>query len=1379
MKTARMRMTAAVFVLAMAGISNGALIAYYDFGTTSPSPANQGTLGAVADGVLMNGATIVDIDTTARGVEWALQLNNTTGSSLADCQYMNITNGDDTWYDTAIPAGSGARTYAAWVRMDTSTTQTWSTILSKGFETAVNVAAGTPSGNGMDQVVFSHQTGFASWSPLKGTVSVMSDWAWSHVVATIDGEDFKTGCLYINGVLQDSRQTWGALYQNDLDLLIGAEPNRTAYQFGWNGMIDDVRIYDEYLDEYDVVNLFLDTSPSVNPWISIALDRVEITGPEVVAEGSQVQYTATAFICRMVPDWCFDIDVTNHATWWVEPDTFASIDDGLLTVGNIDTPEIISIYAECTLGGVTKVGELEVLCSNEYHVDGVGGDNGNDGLTRETAFATIQKGIDTAQDGQTVLVWPGVYNEAATNGINFKGKAITVKSAADAAVLEVPGFAAVTFALGEDENSVFSNFVVRGSNIGIFALFADPTINNVTVVDNNNGAVADNAGPVISNSIFWNNSNGDLFDCTAQYSCIEETGVGVGNISSEPLFADWLNRDYHLKSRNGRWDPVSETWVKDDNTSPCIDAGDPALDPMDEPDPCGGRINMGAYGGTAYASMTGIGEYYVIEDFESYSSTTELKAKWDSAGGTLGYFKLNLEYPHSDLKCLRLEYWTYDSPYYCGVSRTETPWIPADWTFAGTAETLSLWFSPGGSDPNLSINGVDELYVRLKDSSDREATVQYTDNWPVSNFDNGGHQEWNIGLQEFVDDNPAIDLTNVKMLEMGVLDGLGNPPAQTGDGYIYFDDIRLYPRRCILKYGQPEADLNDDCVVDGIDLSIMAGDWLDYDYNITAVSVDPCDANLVAHWKLDESDPCTVAVDSSGNGHHGTVHGDVIWDPNGKIDGAIKIFDQWGSGDYIDCGGGKNNGEPNTWADITGEITVTAWVKPDFQYCWSNYDPIVGKGSETSWDLKRGGSQNPEPTAVSFYVDVPEVPWYGVGGSTGLFDDKWHHVAGVYKIHQPGVSSEVQVYTDGAKEGSLACSGLPIGTCNWPVSIGNTLDRVMIMVSGWYGLIDDVRIYDRALDHSEIVGIVKEAPLGPLASYEFEVETGGVTPDSSGGHDGTLVNGATIVYDADRDSNVLELDGVDAYVELADSGHDLNEPNCTDEPANCTWADITGEFTFAAWVKPDISDSGNYRAVVFGKGDDGGYHRDYPSEPNRPREGWSMLRLNSDNVVTAAVTSTPRNLTPVSGIVPNLIDVNVWDGKWHHIAATYGPFYLDLYIDGIKATEYWGFWEPTYPSTTNYPIWIGANVGEVLGGGAYADGYHGWKGRIDDVRIYDRALTEFEIGNVMGGADVYVPLTSLANLYDEELVNNKIINFRDYQILADGWLEDETFPFGY
>ncbi|MHC4737614.1 MAG: LamG domain-containing protein, partial [Planctomycetota bacterium] len=306
-----------------------------------------------------------------------------------------------------------------------------------------------------------------------------------------------------------------------------------------------------------------------------------------------------------------------------------------------------------------------------------------------------------------------------------------------------------------------------------------------------------------------------------------------------------------------------------------------------------------------------------------------------------------------------------------------------------------------------------------------------------------------------------------------------------------------------------------------------------------------------------------------------------------------------------------------------------------------------------------------------------------------------------------------------------------------------------------------------------------EATAGPLASYEFETETGGVTPDSSGGHDGTLVNGASIVYDADRDSNVLELNGIDQYVDCG-GGHDLNEPNCTEEPANCTWADITGELTITAWVKPD-SVGGNYCGAVVSKGDyDGGYHRDYPSEPNRNREGWIMQRRGWEDEVTISMTGDIRSFTPPTGIALDLFDVNIWDGKWHHVAAVYDNIsMIDFYVDGVLAGHHFARpwdWAGTN-GTTNYPIWIGANVGEVLGGGAYADGYHAWKGRIDDVRIYDRALTELEIANVMGGADVYVPLTSLANLYDEESMNNKIINFLDYRILADGWLEDDTFPF--
>jgi hypothetical protein len=66
----------------------------------------------------------------------------------------------------------------------------------------------------------------------------------------------------------------------------------------------------------------------------------------------------------------------------------------------------------------------------------------------------------------------------------------------------------------------------------------------------------------------------------------------------------WIEGDYHLKSQIGRWEPITQTWAIDDVTSPCIDTGDPNGPIGLEPLPNGGRINMGAYGGTAQASLS-------------------------------------------------------------------------------------------------------------------------------------------------------------------------------------------------------------------------------------------------------------------------------------------------------------------------------------------------------------------------------------------------------------------------------------------------------------------------------------------------------------------------------------------------------------------------------------------------------------------------------------------------------------------------------------------------------------------------------------------------------------------------------------------------------
>jgi hypothetical protein len=237
-----------------------------------------------------------------------------------------------------------------------------------------------------------------------------------------------------------------------------------------------------------------------------------------------------------------------------------------------------------------------------YYVDRIHGSDDNDGLSAKTAFATIQKGIETARPNRdTILVYPGAYREQ----VNFLGKAVTVRSAEDAAVIEAPGDFAVSFYMGEESDSVLENFVIRNSFIGIFIAGSSPTITNVTVVNNRYGLEAfARAEPKVSNSIFWHNIRDDLFGCRAHYSCIQRGGEGPGNLSLDPMFADAEHGDYHLCSQRGRYWPEHDVWVLDKVSSPCIDAGDPAADYSGEPTPNGGRINMGAYGGTAYASLS-------------------------------------------------------------------------------------------------------------------------------------------------------------------------------------------------------------------------------------------------------------------------------------------------------------------------------------------------------------------------------------------------------------------------------------------------------------------------------------------------------------------------------------------------------------------------------------------------------------------------------------------------------------------------------------------------------------------------------------------------------------------------------------------------------
>jgi hypothetical protein len=275
----------------------------------------------------------------------------------------------------------------------------------------------------------------------------------------------------------------------------------------------------------------------------------------------------------------------------------------------VDEFDVITTHKGDIWSFTVGAGVPPVVVGGTIYVDAVNGDDNNDGLTLETALATIQKGIDSAVDGEVVLVYPALYQEE----INFMGKSITVQgvvvSPAGVPVLQNPGDFAVSFYSGEGRDSILKNFIISDSFMGVFIASGSPTISNLTIVNNKYGIEAYvDSEPGIDNIIFWNNTDGDLFGCEARYSCIERGGEGESNITDDPLFVDPNSGDYHLRSERGRYWPEYDIWVLDKVTSPCIDRGAPNIYLADEPVPNGGRINMGAYGGTVEASLSPSGQ---------------------------------------------------------------------------------------------------------------------------------------------------------------------------------------------------------------------------------------------------------------------------------------------------------------------------------------------------------------------------------------------------------------------------------------------------------------------------------------------------------------------------------------------------------------------------------------------------------------------------------------------------------------------------------------------------------------------------------------------------------------------------------------------------
>ncbi|MDT8301428.1 MAG: LamG domain-containing protein [Sedimentisphaerales bacterium] len=229
------------------------------------------------------------------------------------------------------------------------------------------------------------------------------------------------------------------------------------------------------------------------------------------------------------------------------------------------------------------------------------------------------------------------------------------------------------------------------------------------------------------------------------------------------------------------------------------------------------------------------------------------------------------------------------------------------------------------------------------------------------------------------------------------------------------------------------------------------------------------DPDLAAHWKFDDGSG-TTAVDSSGNGNDGVFVGDPQWVP-GRLGGALE-FD---GDDYLNCGNGPS-------LQIRDAITITFWFKVDaFQNTWEGF---MAKGDDSYRASRGDGSGNATHMGISGTSTGGGNGWFN--GVTIVTGGQWHHYAATYD------GAEGKIYIDGVLDVTSPGTG-QINESSYDLYIGENSQATGRF---FHGLLDDMRIYSRALMDVEILGVMAGSGTEyPLASSPIP-ENGAYHPDT-------------------------------------------------------------------------------------------------------------------------------------------------------------------------------------------------------------------------------------------------------------------------------------------
>jgi hypothetical protein len=433
-----------------------------------------------------------------------------------------------------------------------------------------------------------------------------------------------------------------------------------------------------------------------------------------------------------------------------------------------------------------------------------------------------------------------------------------------------------------------------------------------------------------------------------------------------------------------------------------------------------------------------VASFLIIDDFESYDSGgNPIYYTWEDGyvndtGSVVDLGTEPFDPAHGGVQSMEYVYDNRDDWWGVGYySEAKLPFDPAeDWTEGGM-KLLTLFFY---GDPDNDVEDTEQLYVGLEGSL---ADVNYTDDAgkDMNDLKNAEWMDWNVALSDFAGVDPCA--------VTGFLIGFGERGGQAAGGWgvAYFDDIRLYPSRCVPEYG-PAADLSDNCIVDWADVQIMASDWLDAD----SVPVEVPSPGPAGHWEFEGN-----ADDSSGNGNHGTAEGTYAY-VGGRIGTDAIEF----SGE-----GGKVLVPDAPELRPASELTVAAWVNTSATLAIQAR--VVSKGLNAD-DRDNFGLTVNEDNHAGFYVRDSNEDIYYVNTDEELTPGEWHHIAGSYD------GSSLNCYVNGRREDTDEIGVPTLLQDTNDLVIGNMADADRAYI----GKVDDVQFYDYALSDAQVAHIGTE-----------------------------------------------------------------------------------------------------------------------------------------------------------------------------------------------------------------------------------------------------------------------------------------------------------------